>query len=325
MCWQYGREGVFTLAQQRHDYTLVGLERLCEIIDEVRSFRPRIMLWGGEPFLYPHLLAFIQYIKDNSLRLQIITNGTLLERYASALVRLRVDRVVVSIDGPEEIHDLIRGVPHTFQRIKRGLEELERSKRATRTRYPELVANFTITPLNYTHLRETIELLEGLPIQALIVSHMWYTTEELATRHRSLFLELFHSEVHSWKGLLQDVSGIDLERLAQQLEVVTGLQWRLPITFIPFLRTRDELWAYYREPENTLQHHRCLVPWRTTAILPDGSLTPCSDRPDYIVGNIREKGLKELWGNPRYHLFRQVLREKGLFPLCYRCCELFLH
>jgi radical SAM protein with 4Fe4S-binding SPASM domain len=324
MCWQYGEKGMFAPANLPRPYPLLTLNELKSAIDEIANFRPRVMLWGGEPFLYPYFLPLIQYIKRKRLPLQIITNGTLLEEYASSLVSLGVNKIVVSLDGPEEVHDAIRGVPHTFQRIKQGIFELERMKGLAQAINPQLVVNFTISPFNYSRIVETINLLEEFPIQALIISHFWYTTQELGEIYQSVYREAFQSEPHSWQGFVREVSGINLEVLSQQLYLITNRKNRIPISFVPYL-TRKQIWLYYQEPSNSLNYNRCLVPWCTVAILPNGDLTPCSDRPDFIVGNLREKGIIELWYSSRYHLFRKVLKEKGLLPLCYRCCELFLH
>lgn len=324
MCWQYGEEGVFARANPPHPYPLLTLNELVSAVDEVAGFRPRIMVWGGEPLLYPAFIPLIRHIKEKSFPLQIITNGTLLEEHAASFVSLGVDKIVVSIDGPEEVHDAIRGVSHTFRRIKQGILELDQLKRRSQAKAPQIVVNFTLSPLNHARILETLDTLEGFPIQALMISHLWYTTQELGERHQQLFQEAFRAEARSWRGFLREVSGIDLAALTQQLQAAALRKSRFPITWVPRL-TGEEIGSYYQDPSNCLNRHRCLVPWRTMAILPNGDVTPCSDRPDFIVGNIREKGIKAIWHSPRYHLFRKVLKERGLFPLCTRCCELFLH
>jgi len=41
------------------------------IIDQIKKFRPRIHLSGGEPFLYPHIMDLITLIKKENLFLVI--------------------------------------------------------------------------------------------------------------------------------------------------------------------------------------------------------------------------------------------------------------
>lgn len=324
MCWQYGERGIFNNTNRHSAYPLLSLTEWSSVIDELANFHSRIMLWGGEPFLYPQLLQLLQYIKGKSLTVQLITNGALLKEHAASIVSLGVEKIVISIDGTEELHDQIRGVPGTFQRVTEGILELDREKKLAAAQYPQIVANFTISPMNHSRIIETVKTLEALPVQSLIISHLWFTTRDLGEEYQLFYREVFQSEAPSWQGFLQKVSEINLDTLAQQINEISSRKNRLPVTYIPCL-SRGQIRVYYREPNNSLNHYRCLAPWRTSAILPNGDVTPCADRPDFIVGNIRDKGFKELWHSERYNYFRKVLKEQGLFPLCYRCCELFLH
>ena len=82
---------------------------------------------------------------------------------------------------------------------------------------------------------------------------------------------------------------------------------------------------YYADPQEAFGKTRCFVPWLEAEILPNGDVTPCSDRPDLIVGNVRKEPFKEIWNNDAYRSFRRAMREDGLFPYCSRCCGLWSH
>jgi MoaA/NifB/PqqE/SkfB family radical SAM enzyme len=56
----------------------------------------------GEPLLNPDILQMVKDIKDFSVELTINTNGTLLAPIAEALVQLKVDNIIVSIDSVKE-------------------------------------------------------------------------------------------------------------------------------------------------------------------------------------------------------------------------------
>jgi radical SAM protein with 4Fe4S-binding SPASM domain len=79
----------------------------------------RLLISGGEPMLYPHLLEFLDEIRYAALHKVLITNGTLID--AAAASRLGVDEVQFSLDGWERGHELIRGTG-TFARVMRGIE-----------------------------------------------------------------------------------------------------------------------------------------------------------------------------------------------------------
>ena len=79
---------------------------------------------GGEPFVYPgfvELLARTQAL-DPTLRLVILTNGLLLGDYRNQLKKLDLDRVhlQVSLDGPPQVHDKVRG-RGSFARLRENM------------------------------------------------------------------------------------------------------------------------------------------------------------------------------------------------------------
>lgn len=78
-------------------------------------------LTGGEPLLYPQLVALLEHAKNMSLYTSVTTNCILYPRYAERLKGL-VDFLHLSVDSdhPEE-HDRIRGVK-SFHRFRESLE-----------------------------------------------------------------------------------------------------------------------------------------------------------------------------------------------------------
>jgi MoaA/NifB/PqqE/SkfB family radical SAM enzyme len=62
---------------------------------------------GGEPLLHPAITPALRTARAHGLRTSISTNGVLLRHRAEALRHLHVAKV--SMDGPREIHDAVRG------------------------------------------------------------------------------------------------------------------------------------------------------------------------------------------------------------------------
>ncbi len=125
MCGQWGDTGIFR-SQSGEDPTdgalerqriveLIGAKRqlaladYVRLLDEIAEWNPIVSLFGGEPFLYPDILPLIAEIKRRGLTCTVITNGGRLEALAKDLVELGIDSIAVSIDGPPDVHDRIRG------------------------------------------------------------------------------------------------------------------------------------------------------------------------------------------------------------------------
>jgi len=322
MCWEYRHGGIYAGMKKSERESTLTLSELQGVIDDIAPSHPTVVLWGGEPFLHPHFIAFADYIKRKDLHLQVITNGTFLNRYSEKLVDIGVDRIVISIDGPSTIHDEIRGVPGTFKRIEEGITAIEALRSDWKSKTPKLLVNLTVTGMNCDCLVETVQYLETFSLESLVLTQRWYVTEHIGHRYGEVFQEHFKVLPTSWKGYLADVSDIDCQVLAAQISELRARENRFPIQFVPDIAGED-LWRYYTAPDETFGHNTCLVPWRYTAITHRGDVTPCSDRPDYIVGNIRKTPVSELWNSPPYRLFRKTQKKRGLFPICSRCCQLY--
>jgi len=91
-----------------------------------------ISFYGGEPMLqYPLIQECVSYakrlLKDKNLSFSMTTNGLLLNQENVDYLYNESFNVMVSIDGPQEIHDEYRKDIHgngTFQRALRGVEFL---------------------------------------------------------------------------------------------------------------------------------------------------------------------------------------------------------
>jgi len=109
------------------------------VIDEASTYGARSFSLHlfGEPLLYPRILDAIDYIKRKNKRHTVLltTNGTLLNRYADDLIRLKVDKIIWSWRPEakfkeETLQKLRRSGLFTVRLIKETVpkEEFERWK-----------------------------------------------------------------------------------------------------------------------------------------------------------------------------------------------------
>lgn len=95
----------------------LDLEVWKQLIDEISQHKIRfILIRGGEPFLFPKIMDLIKYANYKNLFLSIDTNGTMIEKYAEELVQLGSMHITFSIDGPEHIHDEVRGIEGSYKK-----------------------------------------------------------------------------------------------------------------------------------------------------------------------------------------------------------------
>lgn len=294
------------------------LDELRKVVDDVGRYRPRIGITGGEPFVRPDAVDFIAHVNGRGLRCGVNTNGMFLARDAAELVDVGLDNVMVSLDGPIDVHDRIRGVPGSWERVYEGSRALLERRAEAGTRKPYVRVTTTITGDNYDRLAETAAVLSELPLDELTFQHVWFTTPSIAAAQRYQFERLFGQDTTYLQGFVYDPSGIDLYKLESEMKAIERTRHPFPVNFYPDL-TRDELRRYYLEPARPLRP-RCFSRWLRVDVMPDGTVTPCLG---LEVGNVRENPFSEIWNNGLFREFRRYVARRGTFPGCARCCGLY--
>ncbi len=110
----------------------LGLTDLDQQLDSIRSLGVRwVVLTGGEPLLHSQLDRLVAILREQNIRITLLTTGLLLKRYA-AMVASNVNDVIISLDGPPEIHDRIRRVPNAFASLQKGILRSVRTNRLSR-------------------------------------------------------------------------------------------------------------------------------------------------------------------------------------------------
>ncbi len=93
------------------------LIRIIDLLIDAGIFEIRFT--GGEPLLYPKIIDVIKYCTDNGIYVSIGTNGTLInESLIKKLKSSGLNKVIVSLDGTQAVHDDIRGKGNFDKTIK---------------------------------------------------------------------------------------------------------------------------------------------------------------------------------------------------------------
>lgn len=321
MCAQWGESGWHIGQPTSFFKGVVSLDIYKQMVDDMSSFRPWIYIWGGEPFLYPDLLPLMRYMKEKGLTISVVTNGTLLVRHTEELVEIGCDVLMVSIDGRRDTHDNIRGVKGAFDQTLAGIKAIQEEKKRRGRIKPYMVILATVCKDNAHNLDEVFEIGEDVQADGLVAYYAWFQTEESCRRHEALMQEKLHTTPVSQRGWIWSYDEIDTDALVESVERIKSRKWSFPYLFAPEFKYED-IPRYYREHANLFGYGKCVAPWTTIEIMPNGDVATCRDYPDYVVGDIKEDSILDIWNNERYKKFRAVLKEERLLPICARCCQL---
>ena len=295
------RCGMCIQVEHRQDGTPeLSLNELQEFVDDLATsfrFKPFIHLIGGEPLLRRDLLPLLVFIKARGFNCSLTTNGLLLERDAAELVRLGLDRIHVSIDGPPEIHDALRGLPGAHDRAVAGIRALVAARRAVGGIKPAITINTVISPESLPYLDAMIPIAKASGADSLSYQHLMFT------------------DCGGAGGAV-----LDVDRLLAEIPCLKRRAKRagLPITFYPRMSDR-KLRLYYQGSEDDLGR-RCVFPWYVVRIDMLGNITPCLG---VVIDNIKTKqgSFRQVWNSQRFRDFRNELARQGVFPNCGRCCH----
>lgn len=278
MCdsWRLEREDELSLAE----------------IDAFYSSLPRLdalRLTGGEPFVRKDL-AEIAHLGAERLDPRIVhitTNGFLTDRivdFARGWDRSASLHVLVSLDGLEERHDSIRGVPKSYERTMATLRELSELKRSGRIR---LAVNQTVLDgegaAEYPALRDELQKL-GVPLHVVVAykESATYSLErdrDVATDLRGGFDTFGAFSPAEILGLLDeledDLGRLPLPERQAKAYYVAGLRKRLLGESGPAAPSCAALHSHLR-------------------LFPSGDIPTCQNN-SQIVGNVREQTFAEIW------------------------------
>jgi len=83
----------------------------------------KVMITGGEPLLHPEVKEILRITANYGIRLELLTNGTVINEKNAELIRKYVDEVQISIDGVKG-HDKLRG-EWSLEKTLNGIKFLE--------------------------------------------------------------------------------------------------------------------------------------------------------------------------------------------------------
>jgi radical SAM protein with 4Fe4S-binding SPASM domain len=331
MCGQWGESG-FLLDKRLDELKReeVKPRRYIELLDDLKAHghSPTLYLWGGEPMLYPGTLDIIRHGAGLGLPAAIATNGTRMAHAAETFATAPLFLLQVSIDGHDAaLHNAIRRSPSggdTFGEIMQGLAAVRAAREKAGGGLPVIASLTTISRENHRHLLDIYEAIS--PHVDLLVFYLsWWIDEKAADAHEEDFLRRFGQKPVLHRGWIGGWKPDDYALIDAQLGEIRARGARRgtpPAVIIPNVAGTENLREYYTDHASTFGFERCISIHQAVEIDSNGDMSPCRDYHDYVVGNVKEQTIPELWNSPRYRAFRQSLARDGLMPACTRCCGL---
>jgi len=319
-CFQRNADGVAWFPAHPDD---LSLDAWRAVVDELRPMGPSVYVIGGELFLYRGAMDLLRSVKAAGLPLSIITNGTALPAVADELVAMGLDGLVVSIDGPPEVHNTLRGHPRGYELATEGIHKVL-AGRADR-RHPSVQVFTAITPATQGHLPAFARAMGELGVDRVVLNHLIYATPEQAAAQAEVLEAVFGVERPTANALANGFEdAIDVAALRRSMAEIRAGPWSDRVVVSP-AGVEANVEGYYAPGAPAFRGQCCRAVNREMWIMPNGDVSACVHIGELVMGNVRDGGLRAAWNSPAYRRFRRHLGEEGLLPACARCEKLTYH
>ncbi|HBL29840.1 MAG TPA: radical SAM protein [Acidobacteria bacterium] len=288
--------------------------------DEVAGWLPewralgvrRVVLSGGEALLHSDLDAFCAPIHAAGIGITLLSTGLLLRRDAARLVGW-CDDVIVSLDGPREVHDRIRNVARAYEKLADGVA-------AVRAADPRVAISgrCTVQRENFRALRATVRAAHELGLDRISFLAADVTSEAFNRpggwdADQAATVALAPDELPLLAAELDALEREHADDFAAGFiaESPDKLRRRLLQHFVALLGQGD------------FAPVTCNAPWVSTVVEADGQVRPCFFQP--ALGNLRTAGsLAAVLNSPEALAWRRGL-DMARDAICRRCvCSLAL-
>lgn len=260
-----------------------------------------VVLSGGEPLMHSEIFRVCSLLRNRGIRTTLLSSGLLLERNAERITR-NVDDVIVSLDGPQEIHDRIRRVSRAFALLERGVQAIHNLD----TKFP-ISGRCTVQKENHFCLCDTAVTAKQLGLTSISFLAADLTSEAFNrlpvwSSARQFQIALTAPEIRfledqitrlaaEWEG-----TGFVLESKEKLRRIVLHYQAHLGLT----------------QPVAP----KCNAPWVSAVVETDGTVRPCFfHRP---IGSIKNSTLLDVLNSPEAVQFRSTL-DVATNEVCRRC------
>lgn len=270
-------------------------EELKELITDAANLHPNsIVFSGGEPLLRKDIFQLISFANKHKINTCLVSNGTLInDEIAKALSSSGIGVVNISIDGPEDINDSLRG-SGSFRKAIQALEHLSRYKIET-----------TIATVVCRQNYRSLPYIMGLANQFGITTVKFQPFSEIFLINKDERENFFTS---------QDA----LKEIELSIEKVIELSKEYKIATNPnnYLYSIPGylcgLWQRHT-------HNSCSALWSSCPISAEGNVYLCWVLSERILGNVKKTKLSKIWDSDEHSRLRQLVIKEGC-PGCLMSC-----
>lgn len=307
----------------------MAMETYRRLIEGLRAVPTlhKVSLWGfGEPLLHPQIVEMVALAKGLGSRTEIISNGLLLHPSLSRdLVAAGLDSIVFSLDGTsaEAYADVRPGADLAL--VEKNVGALREARNGRPDHNPEIGIEFVATRSSLDQLAKLRTLALRLGASFIVVTNVLPYTREMSEEVLySMAVGVAPARLHS--AWLPDLSLPTMD-----------VRWHKSEPLLALMEQVEGAGAAWRQAQINGAYCR-FVGEGAVAVRWDGGVSPCVGLMHtyscfilgreklvkrYVVGNVAERPVGEIWADEEYRRFRARVQEFDFAP-CSSCGGCYL-
>ena len=264
----------------------------------------QVVMSGGEALLNPNFFELCKILQSNGIKISLLSTGLSIRKNADALMQ-QVNDIIVSIDGPETLHNEIRNIKDAFQKLSEGVQYIKSVNPSFK-----ITGRTVIHRLNYTQWPAIIDAAKQIGLNQISflpadVSSQAFNREITWDENRQHEIMLPQDELPALKNIIEDIitkhaADFDNRFIAEAPDK---------------LRKIHQYYAAFYGL-NTFPYKKCNAPWVSAVIEADGAVRPCFFHA--AVGNIKEDSLDNILNGEKALQFRKQL-DMDTNDTCVKC------
>jgi radical SAM protein with 4Fe4S-binding SPASM domain len=330
-CYQWNEQGFFRDWSPQQQRTELDLRIVADVLRSTAGLRSKLFLWGGEPLMHTRFGEVAELLERYPRTVNMCTNGLLFKRRLDDLLRIGEHlNLLVSLDGLGDDHEALRG-RGTFRRTRENIETMLDLKRAGRFG-GELSLSCMVSHVTVGKMYEFMEWAEELGVNTVYFQFPWYISPEVAGAMDALYAESFSwlkpqtgTRRPTWHSYTYRLPPELLPQLRESMTRLASRSWRVRVRYQPQLEP-DEVEDFILGTSRPAQgRSRCLAVSNRLEVHADGNVSSCKFFPEFVVGNLYDSGVAELWQSEAFRQVRTILSANGMMPVCSKCILLYLN
>lgn len=281
---------------------MLTVEEVRRVAQELAGEVDVVALTGaGEAMVHPDFWEILDMLVETlpGVVFKMNTSGIALRHNAARLVEYPVKNITVSLNaGTQDTYE--RFVGRGFKAALRGIETLVTERARAGRADLRLCLSLVLMESTVAEVEDVVRIAFELGIEEVQGIYLMVNDETLA-------------DESPWHRPEESNAHLDrAERLARTL----GVEVSLPPRFREMSSARG---TSQKTSLPTSQGQKCVEPWSTVYVRPDGELLPCPYFEESL-GSVREGTLAEAWRGEAFENLRAGILSGAHCEECRHCC-----